>query len=91
MNKAQLVERVAKKANTTKSEAEKILDTTLDVIRSSVKKGDDVKLVGFGTFCKSKRNARNGTNPKTGAEIKIAAAWYPKFRPGSDFKNLVKK
>tara|TARA_B100001248_G_scaffold262562_1_gene259435 strand:+ start:10857 stop:11132 length:276 start_codon:yes stop_codon:yes gene_type:complete len=91
MNKAQLVERIAKKANTTKCEAEKILDSTLDVICSSVKKGDEVKLVGFGTFSKMKRNARKGTNPKTGEEIKIPAAWYPKFRPGSDFKNLLKK
>lgn len=91
MNKAQLVDQIAKKAKTTKTDAEKILDTTLDIIRKSVKKGDDVKLVGFGTFSKTKHQARKGTNPKTGEEIRIPASWHPKFRPGMDFKNLLKK
>lgn len=91
MNKAQLIEKIAAKAKTTKCDAEKILDSTLDVIRSSIKKGDDVKLVGFGTFSKAKRNARTCKNPKTGESIKIPASWTPKFRPGNDFKNYLKK
>ena len=55
-----------------------------------VKKGDDVKLVGFGTFTKAKRKARTGRNPQTGKAIKIPAAWAPKFRAGAEFKSMVK-
>jgi DNA-binding protein HU-beta len=86
MNKAELIDRIAKEANIPKTQVEKILDTTIDVVRKSVKKGDEVKLVGFGTFTKTKRKARVGRNPQTGKEIKIPSAWYPKFRAGSDFK-----
>ncbi len=89
MNKAELIERVAKEADVPKAHVERILDTTINVVRKSVKKGDEVKLVGFGTFTKSKRKARLGRNPQTGKEIKIPAAWYPKFRAGSEFKNLL--
>lgn len=91
MNKGQLVEKIAEKANTTKVDAEKILDATLDLIRTHVKKGDEVKLVGFGTFSKAKRKARKGMNPKTGEEIKIPTTWVPKFKPGTDFRNILKK
>jgi DNA-binding protein HU-beta len=90
MNKAQLIEKLAKHNEATKAETERFLDATLDIIKKSVKKGDEVKLVGFGTFAKHKRKARIGRNPQTGKAIKIPAAWYPKFRPGSDFKALVK-
>jgi DNA-binding protein HU-beta len=62
----------------------------LDHIKKAVKKGDDVKLVGFGTFTKAKRKARTGRNPQTGKAIKIPAAWVPKFRPGAEFKTLLK-
>ena len=89
MNKAQLIEKVAKETETTKAQTERMLDATIDVIRKSVKKGDEVKLVGFGTFTKSKRKARTGRNPQTGKAIKIPAAWYPKFRPGSEFKTML--
>lgn len=90
MNKAELIERVAKHTDTTKAQTERMLDATLETIRKTVKKGDEVKLVGFGTFTKQKRKARKGRNPQTGKEIKIPAAWYPKFRPGSEFKSMVK-
>ncbi|MCB0341023.1 MAG: HU family DNA-binding protein [Pseudobdellovibrionaceae bacterium] len=90
MNKAELIERVAKETGATKAETERWLDTTIDVIRKSVKKGDEVKLVGFGTFTKTKRKARTGRNPQTGKAIKIPAAWHPKFRPGTEFKNMVR-
>lgn len=90
MNKAQLIEKIAKATDMTKADTERFLDTTLDTIKKSVKKGDEVKLVGFGTFAKQKRKARTGRNPQTGKAIKIPAAWYPKFRPGSEFKTLVK-
>ncbi len=90
MNKAELIEKVATSTEATKAQTERILDATIDIIRKSVKKGDEVKLVGFGTFTKAKRKARKGRNPQTGKEIKIPAAWYPKFRPGSEFKELVR-
>lgn len=90
MNKAQLIEKIAGETNMTKAETERFLDITLENIKKTVKKGDDVKLVGFGTFTKAKRKARTGRNPQTGKAIKIPAAWYPKFRPGAEFKELVK-
>ncbi len=90
MNKADLIEAIAQTTNTPKTHVERILDTTLNIIRQSVKRGDEVKLVGFGTFTKSKRKARVGHNPQTGESIHIPSTWYPKFRPGSDFKTLLK-
>lgn len=90
MNKAQLIEKIAAEANMTKAQAEKALDATIDNIKKHVKKGDDVKLVGFGTFTKAKRKARMGRNPQTGKAIKIPAANYPKFRPGAEFKDIVR-
>ena len=90
MNKAELIEKIATETKSTKSHVERVLDATLDTIRKSVKKGDEVKLVGFGTFTKAKRQARMGRNPQTGKAIKIPAAWYPKFRPGAEFKSLLK-
>ena len=90
MNKAELIEKIAGDTGLTKAQIEKTLDATMDTIKKSVKKGDDVKLVGFGTFTKSKRKARTGRNPQTGKAIKIPAAWYPKFRPGAEFKSLIK-
>ncbi len=91
MNKAQLIDKIANASGMTKAQTEKILDITIDTILKSVKKGEDVKLMGFGTFTKSKRAARKGVNPQTGEELKIAAAWYPKFRAGEDFKSLLNK
>ncbi|OFZ74109.1 MAG: DNA-binding protein [Bdellovibrionales bacterium RIFOXYD1_FULL_44_7] len=90
MNKAQLIETIAKNTGVTKVDAENILNTTIDVIKRAVKKGDDVTLIGFGTFTKSKRKARLGRNPQTGKEIKIPAMTVPKFRPGREFKNAIK-
>ncbi|MES3036529.1 MAG: HU family DNA-binding protein [Bdellovibrionota bacterium] len=90
MNKAQLIDRVATETKCSKAQAEAMLDCYVDTIKKAVKKGDDVKLVGFGTFTKAKRKARTGRNPQTGKAIKIPAAWAPKFRPGAEFKALVK-
>lgn len=90
MNKAQLIETVAKNCNLTKTDTENALNACLDTIKKSVKKGDDVTLIGFGTFTKSKRKARLGRNPQTGKEIKIPAATVPKFRAGREFKEFVK-
>ena len=90
MNKAQLIENVAKATKATKVDAEMIINAALDTIKKSVKKGDDVTLIGFGTFTKSKRKARMGRNPQTGKEIKIPAMTVPKFRAGREFKNALK-
>ncbi len=90
MNKAELIEKVANLTDMTKADTERMLDATVDTVRKTVKKGDDVKLVGFGTFTKAKRKARSGRNPQTGETIKIPAAWYPKFRPGTEFKTLIR-
>ncbi|MFN7684382.1 MAG: HU family DNA-binding protein [Oligoflexia bacterium] len=90
MNKAQLIEVVAKAANVTKVDAESVLNAAIDSIKKSVKKGEDVTLIGFGTFTKTKRQARSGRNPQTGKEIKIPAMTVPKFRPGREFKDAIK-
>lgn len=90
MNKAELIEFIANECKLTKAQTERMLDTTLETIKKTVKKGDEVKLVGFGTFTKAKRKARMGRNPQTGKAIKIPAQSYPKFRPGAEFKGLVK-
>ena len=66
------------------------MNSSLELIKKSVKKGDDVTLVGFGTFTKSKRKARAGRNPQTGKEIRIPAMTVPKFRAGKEFKNAVR-
>ena len=73
-----------------KAAAGRALDATIDSIKKSLKKGNDVSLVGFGTFYVSKRAARNGRNPQTGATIKIKAAKVPKFRAGKGLKDEVK-
>lgn len=90
MNKSQLVEAVAENTELTKTNIEEILNSALDLIKKSVKKGDDVTLVGFGTFTKSKRKARIGRNPQTGKEIKIPAMTVPRFRAGKEFKETVR-
>lgn len=90
MNKAELVNQIAENTKMTKADTEKILDAAIDSIRKSIKKGDDVKLVGFGTFLRAKRKARTGRNPQTGKAIKINACWVPKFRAGAEFKSYVK-
>jgi DNA-binding protein HU-beta len=83
MNKTELVNAVAAKAGLTKVDAKKALDATIEAVVEAVKKGDKVALVGFGTFAKTKRAARQGVNPATGAKIKIAAKEVFKFKASS--------
>jgi DNA-binding protein HU-beta len=90
MNKQQLIEKIATESKCSKTFAENIVNCAFENIKKAVKKGDDVKLIGFGTFTKTKRKARVGRNPQTGKEIKIPACWAPKFRPGAEFKTLLK-
>lgn len=89
MNKAQLVDRIVSSIEVPKTQVEAILNEALDIIKKSVKSGDDVTLVGFGTFSKSRRQERVGRNPQTGAEITIPATTVPRFKPGKDFKETV--
>jgi len=90
VNKAELIEKVAKKTLLTKMQSEQVLDAALEVITKAVAKGDDVKLVGFGTFSRTVRKSRAGRNPKTGTTLVIPAAKVPKFKAGKDFKDLCK-
>lgn len=90
MNKSELIDLISAETKVTKAQTERMLDATLECIKKTVKKGDEVKLVGFGTFTKAKRKARMGRNPRTGKPIKIPAAWYPKFRPGAEFKSIIR-
>ena len=94
MNRKELIEAILKNKelqHLTKKDADAFVATTLDVIRKSVKKGNDVSLIGFGTFTKIKRAARLGINPATGEKIKIKAKTLPKFRPGKAWKDMFLK
>ena len=89
MNKAELVEAIAKKAGGSKAMADVMIDAFIDAVTGSLKKGENVTLVGFGTFSQGKRAARSGRNPQTGAAIKIPAAKTAKFAAGAKLKAAV--
>ena len=89
MNKTELIEHIAAHADISKAAATRALESTIDAVKATLKKGDSVSLVGFGTFEVTKRAARNGRNPATGAAIKIKAAKVPKFRPGKELKDAL--
>jgi DNA-binding protein HU-beta len=91
MNKADLVDRIAGACSISKAQATTAIDTAVDSITASLKKGDRVALIGFGTFSVSQRKARNGRNPQTGATIKIAARRVAKFTPGNELRKVVNK
>lgn len=90
MNKTELIDAIAAGAELSKKDAKAALEATLNAISKSLKKGDAVQLIGFGTFKVNKRSARTGRNPRTGEEIKIAAAKVPAFVAGKALKDLVK-
>ncbi|MFO8055046.1 MAG: HU family DNA-binding protein [Bacteroidales bacterium] len=90
MNKADLIEAIAKDANLTKADAKKALDAFIGTTSKALKKGERISLVGFGSFSVAKRNARTGRNPQTGKEIKIPAKKVVKFKAGSDLADMVK-
>jgi DNA-binding protein HU-beta len=89
VNKTDLIEHIAAHADISKAAATRALESTIDAVKATLKKGDSVSLVGFGTFEVTKRAARNGRNPATGAAIKIKAAKVPKFRPGKALKDAL--
>jgi len=89
VNKNELVDSVATATELTKTDAAKAVDAVFDSIIRSLKKGEEVRLVGFGTFVVKKRAASTGRDPRTGAEIKIAASMQPKFKAGKGLKDAV--
>ena len=91
MNKAELIDEIAKKAGLSKKDAGNALSAFTEAVSETLKKGDKVQLVGFGTFDITKRAARSGRNPQTGKSIKIAASKAPKFKAGKALKDLVNK
>ena len=90
MTKAELVEKMAKEAKIAKKAAEKALASFVDGVRKTLKKGNKVTLIGFGTFSVGKRKAKVGRNPRTGKAIKIAARKIAKFKAGKSLKDLIK-
>jgi len=88
-NKNDLIGVVAEKAGLTKAQAGEAVDAVFDAITTSLKSGDEVRLVGFGTFAVSKRKATVGRNPATGAEINIPASNQAKFKPGKGLKDAI--
>ena len=90
MNKAELANEIARRLKLSKAKAVETLNATFETIKSSLKKGQRVQLVGFGTFSVKQRKARLGRNPKTGEQIQIKARKVPAFQAGSELKNALK-
>jgi DNA-binding protein HU-beta len=89
VNKSELIDAIARHADISKAAAGRALDATVNSIAGSLRKGEIVTLVGFGSFYVGKRAARQGRNPRTGAAIRIRAAKVPKFRAGKALKDAV--
>ncbi len=89
MNKSELIDALAAKTDLTKADAGRAIDGLMEIITETLAKGDTVSLIGFGNFSVGERAARTGRNPKTGAELKIAASKAPKFSAGAKLKAAV--
>ena len=89
MNKNELIAEVAQNTGMTKADIQRVIEMTLETTKKIVKKGEEVKLIGFGTFLRAKRSARKGRNPQTGKELQIEAHLVAGFRPGAEFKSLM--
>ncbi|HQU79398.1 MAG TPA: HU family DNA-binding protein [Azonexus sp.] len=89
MNKTELIDQIATSAEISKAAAARALDATVEAVKSALKAGDSVSLIGFGTFAVGERAARTGRNPRTGKALNIKAAKVPKFRPGKALKDAV--
>lgn len=89
MNKGELVAAIAEKAKLTRAQAGEALDATIAAVTEALTKGDDVKIVGFGTFVVTERAAGIARNPKTGEKVPVAASKAPKFRAGAGLKDAV--
>ena len=91
MNKNDLISKVAMHSGLSKADASKAVDGVISAIESALKSGDDVRIVGFGTFSVTQRAATTGRNPRTGAAISIPASKQPKFKAGAPLKAMVNK
>ena len=91
MNKNDLINAIADSTELSKVKVGEVLDSFVNVITKALKKGEEVRLIGFGTFAVSKRKATKGHNPRTGEEIKIPASLQPKFKAGKTLKDAVNK
>jgi DNA-binding protein HU-beta len=89
MNKAQLIEKMAKNSKMSKSACKKVLETFIEVVGKTLKSGTNIVLTGFGTFTVMKRKARTGVNPATGKKMDIPAKKVAKFRPGRALRDMV--
>ena len=89
MNKSELIDRIAESADLSKADAGRALDAAIEAITTALKNGEQVALVGFGTFVVKERAARTGRNPQTGEEINIAASKAPAFKPGKALKDAL--
>lgn len=89
MNKAELIDHISKVSHQTKTEVEKTLESFIDTTIATVARGEEVKLIGFGTFAVSERKERMGRNPQTGVPLQIPARKVPIFRPGKELKLAV--
>ncbi|MFL5840199.1 MAG: HU family DNA-binding protein [Thermoleophilaceae bacterium] len=90
MNKSELIEQVADRADIKRSEAESAVNALTEVVKETLQRGGDVAITGFGKFSVAERGARQGVNPQTGERIQIAASKAPKFSAGADFKKALK-
>ena len=90
MNKSELIEQVADRADIKRSEAEAAVNALTEVVKETLQRGGDVAITGFGKFSVAERGARQGVNPQTGERIQIAASKAPKFSAGADFKKALK-
>ncbi len=89
MNKAELVSSLAATTSLTQKDVTKVLEALVETVKTTLKKGEDITLIGFGTFKVSTRAARTGRNPKTGAELKIKASKVPSFKAGKNLKEAI--
>jgi DNA-binding protein HU-beta len=90
LNKSELIEQVADRADIKRSEAEAAVNALTEVVKETLQRGGDVAITGFGKFSVAERGARQGVNPQTGERIQIAASKAPKFSAGADFKKALK-
>jgi DNA-binding protein HU-beta len=91
MNKAELIDAIAEKANASKAATAILLNATLEAIAETLVKGENIQLIGFGTFSVNERAARTGRNPQTGKELKIAAKNVARFKAGSALSTAMNK
>ena len=89
MNKSELIDTVAQAAEISKSAAERAVDAMIGAVKTTLRKGEEVTLIGFGTFLAAERAARQGRNPRTGEPVQIPAARVPRFRAGKALKDAI--